>query len=121
MGVPTAFSKLQQECTWLHGPGERKHIDLGGASRRQDAGASIRRRASSDHIVDDDDALARKLGARQHDFAGVVGERHPEPRADGRSDEVEPGPAGAAEDPMGEGLLAAGDADRRQQEICEGR
>jgi len=53
MGIPTAFSKLQQERTRLHGPRKRKHIDPGRASPLQDAGASIRRGAGSDHIVDD--------------------------------------------------------------------
>jgi hypothetical protein len=67
MVTPTAFSKLEQEGGRLHGSGKRKHIDAGGAASLQDAGASIRRGSGGDHVVDDDDTLAEKLGAGAKD------------------------------------------------------
>ena len=50
-------------------------------------------------------------------LSSLVRKRHAEPRADRRRDEIDLGKALAAEQPVGADPRAAGDADRRQEEI----
>jgi len=54
---------------------------------------------------------------RQAWFAGVVRQRHAEPRAQGRGDEIDFGEAVAAKKPMAANARTARDTHRRQQKI----